>query len=376
LTAARVPDSVLFAYWGRRGALSRFTLNLARACQDIPNLDATISVSRQNEMFEQFLPFGPALLPVNTFASAVGALANPLRLLRLRRDILHRLARDRARALVTLMPHVWSPLVAPAVRRIGVRYLTIIHDADPHTGDPTSIVHGWLLRDARHADLVITLSESVAARLQATARVSRNKLVTLFHPDLDYASSRMPIALPHSQPFRCLFFGRIMPYKNLPLFLDAVEILRNKGVPVEAGIYGEGELGSCAERIRRLKAECVNEWIADDAVAHIFARFHAVVLSNTEASQSGVAAAALARGVPVIATPAGGLPEQVKDGETGVMAKRADAPSVAEAIQRLALDAQLYRRVRENIARTREGRSMRRFAEELVALAVRPRDEC
>jgi glycosyltransferase involved in cell wall biosynthesis len=83
-----------------------------------------------------------------------------------------------------------------------------------------------------------------------------------------------------------------------------------------------------------------------------------------------VAAAALASGLPIIATPVGGLVEQVKDGETVVLAEAIDAASLAHAIKRLALDPALHRSLRENIAATRESRSMRRFVEQLGALAV------
>jgi glycosyltransferase involved in cell wall biosynthesis len=232
------------------------------------------------------------------------------------------------------------------------------------------LVTNWLLRDARTADLVITLSAVVADRLACTGRVPREKLVTLFHPDLDYRGTFSSIVAPSDGPFRCLFFGRIMAYKGLPLLLDALEILRRQGLAIEIGVYGEGDLAGSASRLRGLDAEVVNEWIAEERVGEIFDRFDAIVLPNIEASQSGVAAAALASGLPIIATPVGGLVEQVKDGETGVLAKAVDAPSLALAIRRLALDADLYRTIRQKIAQTRESRSMRRFVGELSALAV------
>jgi glycosyltransferase involved in cell wall biosynthesis len=360
---------ILFAYWGRRGALSRFTLNLAQACLDIPQLGATISVSRQNEIFDQFLPLEPRLLQVSTFESPLGALTAPVRIRRLRRDLMHRVKAQRIQAVVTLMPHVWSPLLSPSIRRNGVRYLTIVHDAAPHLGDRTGLATRWLLRDTRFADLVITLSATVAEQLAATGRVPRDKLVTLFHPDLDYRAKPRG-AVSRKGSFRCLFFGRIMPYKGLPLLLDAWESLRAEGLPLELGVYGEGDLSACADRLHRLGAEVVNTWIPDDGIGPIFDRFDAVVLPNIEASQSGVAAVALASGLPIIATPVGGLTEQVRDGETGILARAADAPSLAEAIRRLALDPALHSSIQHNIAATREGRSMRRFVEAVAALAV------
>jgi glycosyltransferase involved in cell wall biosynthesis len=368
----RTPARILFAYWGRRGALSRFTLNLARTCQDMCELDATISVSRQNEIFDQFLPLGPKLLPVTTFEAPLGAVTGAVRIPRLCRDLLQRVASHRIQAIVTLLPHVWSPLITPVIRRSSVRYVTVVHDAVPHVGDRTGLATNWLLRDARAADLVVALSSAVAAQFARSGRVPREKLVTLFHPDLDYRGASPRGEAPRGGAFRCLFFGRIAAYKGLPLLLDALEILRREGVSVQIGVYGEGNLASASARLRELGAEVVNEWIPDDRIGEIFDRFDAVVLPNIEASQSGVAAVALATGLPIIATPVGGLVEQVKDGETGVLAHAVDAPSLAQAISRLALDPAFYHTIRQKIGATRESRSMRRFVEAICALAVPP----
>ena len=49
---------------------------------------------------------------------------------------------------------------------MGIKYATVIHDGGAHPGDKTAITTRWLLRDARAADLVITLSQAVARSLR------------------------------------------------------------------------------------------------------------------------------------------------------------------------------------------------------------------
>lgn len=361
---------VMFLYWGRRGALSQFTLELGRAAMAEPNLQATISVSRQNESFDAFREFGDALSPVSTFSSNIGALTGAWRVPLLRRQLVERLKRDRTQAVIALMPHVWTPLVVPAIRRAGVRYVTMIHDADGHVGDPTSLVHGWGLRDVLHADLVLTLSLAVAGRLEATDCVPRAKICTLFHPDLTYGPPAKPRPPQPGEPFRLLFLGRIIPYKGLAVLLDAVDILKEAGLPVELGVFGEGLLGSSAKRLKKIGAEVVNRWLTADEIGAVIPRFHAVVLSHIEASQSGVAAAALGSGVPIISTPVGGLPEQVLHGQTGIVAAHADAQSLAVAVRQLYRDPQLYELISRQIDATREQRSMQRFVADVVSHAL------
>jgi len=363
---------VMFLYLGRRG-LSRFTLELARSIAERPDIQATFCISRQNEIFPEFARIGCRLLPVDTFETASGAFARGYRVRALYRDVVGELMRRRSAGVVTLMPHIWTPLFAPYIRRHGFRYLTIIHDARPHPGDATGLLNGWALRDALSADPVITLSRAVSESLLAAGAVPRDRLVTLFHPDLKFDSWTPAPPPPEGGPFRILFFGRILAYKGLPLLLDALEILRAENFPVKLGVFGEGALGPLRGRLAGLEVEVQNRWIADHEVRGIFSRHQAVALPHIECSQSGVAAIALGLGLPLVGCRVGGLTEQVRDGETGVVAETADAAGLARAIRRLASDRRLYAAIRDRIRRNHSDRSMRRFAAQLVALATRTR---
>jgi glycosyltransferase involved in cell wall biosynthesis len=115
-------------------------------------------------------------------------------------------------------------------------------------------VRGWGLRDVLHADLVLTLSFAVAGRFEATGRVPRDRLFTLFHPDLTYGPPADPLPPSHGAPFRFLFLGRILPYKGLAVLLDALDILKEQGLRVELGVFGEGPLGPSAKRLEAMGA--------------------------------------------------------------------------------------------------------------------------
>ena len=361
------PARVMLVYWGRRG-MSRFVIEAARAAVANREIDASISVSRQNESFAGFAEFGSRLVPVDTFSTNLGALSQAWRIPLLRRHIAREIEVRRIEAVIDFMPHVWSSFVFSAIRSGGVRYAPIIHDAETHPGDYRSLSAQRLIdRSITQADVVFTLSEAVAGRLAACGRVPRAKLVSLFHPDLDFGARGAPTAPRAGEPIRLAFLGRIMPYKGLPLFLDAIDLLRAEGVPVSVGVFGEGALAESAARLDAMGAEVVNRWLTEPEIGAILQRYHALVLSHIESSQSGVAATAFGAGMPVIATPVGGLMEQVKDGINGVLAARADATALRDAVKRFLLDPELFDIVRKQIAVSKSERPMTHFVEDCVA---------
>jgi glycosyltransferase involved in cell wall biosynthesis len=351
----------MFQYWGRRGALQQFTLEVARAALAEPDIAPVITVSRQSELFEAFAELGPSVIAFDTFSGALGALGSSWRIPVVRRRLHKTLAECGIEAVIDLMPHVWSPFMVSAIHRAGALYIPIVHDAAAHPGDLTAWANRLISRSVAEADLVITLSEAVARQLLAAHRVAEAKLRTLFLPDLSYVQAVTKRQPQGGEAKRLLFLGRLMKYKGLSMFLDAVELLLKENIAVSVGVFGEGNIDDSLPRLRKLGAEVVNRWLSSDEIADTLNRFDVMVLPYLEASQSGVAATAFGAGLPVVATPVGGLVEQVIDGHTGVLAKSCSAMDFALAVRRVVLDATFYEKLCCNIAMDRESRSMRRF---------------
>lgn len=360
----------MFIYLGRRG-LSRFAFELARAAQVDESMAATIVVSRQNEMYASFAELQDAHLAVDTYSTNVGAVLQAWRIPIIRRCLKAAVARHRPEVVIELMPHAWSSFVVPAIKTMGVRYAPIVHDARPHPGDYRSAsVVALGKRTLRQADFVVTLSGAVAGRIEATGAIPTHKILPMWHPALDFGGRQSLEPPQPGGPLRLVFLGRIMAYKGLPLFLDMVDELRRRGLVIEVGVFGEGDLGASGERLSAMGAEVTNRWLTEAEIQFILPRFHAMVLSHIEASQSGVAAAALGAGLPVIATPVGGIIEQITDGVAGVLAQRADAQALADAAEFLASNPTLYRYICQQIVATRDDRSMARFVRECVGLVL------
>jgi glycosyltransferase involved in cell wall biosynthesis len=361
---------LLIVSLGRRGALVRLALNLLEAARQEQG-SVHLLVSGQSELSDAFAREPALATALDTFDSAAAGAWRLDRIAAARRALVEAANRHRSEAVVSLMPHVWSPLMGGAIRRARLFHASIVHDAAPHAGDRTGLVHAWLMREADQADLVLALSRHVRDRLVEPGRVAPERIETLFLPDLVYAAPPAPARAPGS-PLRVLFFGRILAYKGLPLLIAAAERLRNEGLRIELGVFGEGALGTEAERLRALGAEVENHWIAEEEVGPILARYDVMALPYVAASQSGVAAAALGSGLPLVATPVGGLAEQVRPGETGLLSERADADSFALALRRLATEPGLLDRLRAGASRDRDARSFPAFLRALRE-AIAPR---
>jgi glycosyltransferase involved in cell wall biosynthesis len=353
-------------------------LELARASRQLTGLNAYFCISTANEIFSEFQMLGTALFPIDTFQSAAGALYRIPNLIGLRRRITSWLREREIERVVILMPHVWTPFLASSIRRLGIHYTVIIHDSQPHPGDSTGLIFEWLLNDARVADTIITLSPWVRDKLVKRGVAPNERTRTLLMPDVTFpaATLRLKDERPRrrsGQPLRILFFGRMLKYKGLSLFVDALEILTDISVPLEISVCGEGDISDVASRLKKLGAVIVNRWISDEEVGELLYRHDVVVLTHTEASQSGVVSAAMGAVLPVVTTPVGGLAHQVKSRHAGLVAARADSRAVADCIRSLALDCDRYNHIVDQIRRCR-GFLMTEFLQSLIEDAAPQRE--
>ncbi|WP_376098698.1 glycosyltransferase [Roseomonas sp. CCTCC AB2023176] len=321
---------ILLWYWGRRGGGASFALHLARGLAARGDVALGLSLAERNELLDAFRALPAPLDAVPTFAGAADLLPATLRVPLLRRRLVAQARAMGADAVVSAMNHVWTPLVAPALPRAGLRYVAAIHDATPHPGDPAFAWDWRLRRELGSASGAIAFSEAVSAAVAARRPglpVLRLPLPGLAPP----AAAGMPTT-------DVLFFGRLRAYKGLDLLRDAWPRLRARHPHATLRVVGEGDPEACAPGLAALPGVTVEaRWVAEDAIAALLATARVLVLPYREASQSGVVPIALALGVPPVVTPVGGLAEQVRDGETGIVAAAPTAEALAAAMAK-ALD--------------------------------------
>ena len=325
---------ILVWQWGRFGAGPKIAVALADALRSLPDIHVALSLSNRAEIL-----LGPAPphcdLPVATYQGMAGLMGRlivgPWTILTLARR-LRVLAPDLA---ICAMPGPIDLLMIAALRLIGARSVIMVHDADAHPGDG-SAVQMWLQRQlCRGASAVASLSSHVGERLRAQGLV-RGALIELTLPPLAYGVA--PV-VPHDGPLRLLHFGRLLPYKGLDLLAEALETIGDDP-DLTVRVVGSGPESAELDALRRLPNVTVeNRWVPEDEVAALLTWADALVLPYREASQSGVAAAALAAGRAVVSTNVGGLAEQLADSKRALLCDP-DAAGLAAAIRAL-LDGQI-----------------------------------
>jgi glycosyltransferase involved in cell wall biosynthesis len=332
---------VLVWYWGRRGGGVHVTLSLAQAME---GGGFALSLSRQNAMIAAFRSLPAPRQEVDTYDGLPGFLAGSLRVPRLSAALRRFAAQQQARVVLSTMSHPWTPLIAPSLARAGLVFIPVIHDAVPHPGDPAPFFHWRLRRELAAARAAVVLSDAVARQVQAR------------RPDLPLIRIPLGAHLPGGAPAAeasadFLFFGRIRAYKGLDLLRDAWPRVRAGRPGARLRVVGEGDLDACAPGLAALPGvEVDRRWVPDGEMASVLTSARALVLPYREASQSGVLPLALALGIPVVATAVGGLAEQVRDAENGLVTPPT-AEALAAAMIRM-LDAPLRARLAEGARRT------------------------
>lgn len=146
--------------------------------------------------------------------------------------------------------------------------------------------------------------------------------------------------------FTFLFFGRIEPYKGLPVLLNAFRKVASIDLPCRLVIAGAG---SIEKNYHLAPQHCVviNRFIRDSEIRKIFEHSNVVVLPYMSATQTGVIPLAYEFSRPVICSDIGGLPEMVIVGETGLIVPPGDEDALASAMRSLAEDREATRRMGE-----------------------------
>jgi len=228
-----------------------------------------------------------------------------------------------------------------------------------------------ILSRAAHVFVLSHIGRS--ALLQARPELSGDRVTVLPYPAAAQTGAAAPPPRPANGEFLIALYGHWYPGKGIETLLDAMHLLRNERPSVQLRIIGDawnfgGRRSAQAYRSRILEAiessglrksvelrgfvpgkEVGRELIACDAVVLPFECRRSV---DDLASVSSAAFAALANGVPLVASNARAMPEIVTDGVNGLLFPGGDAPALAARLRQLRDDPALRQRLRDGAQRT------------------------
>ena len=149
--------------------------------------------------------------------------------------------------------------------------------------------------------------------------------------------------------FRIIWVGSLVWIKAVESALTAIAHLRDRGVPVHLTIVGDGpERQRMHYTIMDLGLEDCVDYVGKKTPNELISRYQesdAFLLSSLGEGVANVAVEAMACGLPVVTTDVGGMREAVSDGVEGFVVPFHDAKAMADALEKLARDPALRRRM-------------------------------
>jgi len=234
---------------------------------------------------------------------------------------------------------------------LGLPFSFAAHARDLYTN------RGRLAAKVRAARFVVTCTRYNASVMKEILSRSPGpgidpaKVVSVYHGvDLarfNYTGATAP-------PTRLVSVARLREKKGFAYLLEALAILRAAGHDIRLDIYGDGdqkEIIAARAGSLGLAGEVTLHGSVDHArLPEVLARGGLFVLACMvlpDKDRDGIPNSiieAMAAGVPVVSTAISGIPEIIRDGETGLIVPERDPEALARAIERFIADAELRHR--------------------------------
>ncbi|RPJ62285.1 MAG: glycosyltransferase [Acidobacteria bacterium] len=268
----------------------------------------------------------------------VNALARVLRLvLKTRPDIIH----YQSYRMIRLD---W--ILFLLLRLLRQKIVFTVHDT--HSLEASRLDTFIFSRTARRSDILLVHSSNARAVLIERWKVKPERVRVIPHGGYDYyhpvkvARSEARRHLGYENEFLLLAFGTIRQYKGLDYLLPAVAQACRQIPALRLIIAGRSFDTALGARYQQQIADLglndivrfENRFIETAEVEKFFGAVDLVVLPYIRIDQSGVLFLAYTFGKPVLVTSIGGLPEMVRQGESGYLVPPADSQALHDGILR------------------------------------------
>jgi glycosyltransferase involved in cell wall biosynthesis len=261
------------------------------------------------------------------------------------------------RGLTHIHAHFTNPSgdVAQLVARLGAErgdperwsWSFSAHGTDIFNDGP-----GSLAAKVETASLVICISDFGRSQVMRLAPEDHWDKVRVARCGLngEWLADEIP-SRPSSGDLRLLSVGRLEREKGHSVLLDAIARLREHGTTVQLDLVGDGtRLDALSRQARELGIDDLVTFsgaVGQDRIREHYRRADAFCLPSLGEGIPVVLMEALAMGLPAIASNTMGIPELIEDGVTGLLVPAGRPDELGHAIERLARDRSLGRRLGE-----------------------------
>lgn len=192
-----------------------------------------------------------------------------------------------------------------------------------------------------HADLILAISDY---NKKNVINFGANPKKVIYHTtgiELDKFSYNEQKSTGRPDKFIILTTARLVEKKALHVAIDAIRELhrKNPGLLLEYRIIGYGHLEkSLRKRVQNYNMEHIVQFLGplrEDEVIQQMRESHVFMLSSIKEGLGKSMLEAQAMGMPVIGTNAGGMPEAVKQNETGFIVPLGNSSAIAEKLDYL-----------------------------------------
>ena len=228
----------------------------------------------------------------------------------------------------------------------------------------------------RQVDCFICASDAIRAMLVADG-IPAHRVVTV-HEGIDLARVEVAPAanlheelwLPHNAPI-VGNVAALVPHKGQRHLIEAAAIVVKTVPDARFVLAGEGELRPALEkqiRDHHLEKHVFLTGFRPDVLS-VHKAFDVFVMSSVTEGLGTSLLDAMACGKPIVATAAGGMPEVVDDGRTGLLVPPRDHQAMADAIVSLLTDERARQALgAAGAARVRERFSAERMVQDTLAI--------
>lgn len=246
--------------------------------------------------------------------------------------------------------HAHFGSVATSVARLAAHFADISYTFTAHAKDifHESVEFEDMQRKLRDATAVVTVSDYNLNYLREAYGAVAERVQRIYNgldlSQLQYCSSA-------SRPPLILSVGRLVEKKGLSVLVDACAVLRQMGCEFQCQIVGTGTLEEALQhQIQQLGLESFVNIVGPRPQREVFqlvqqaAVFAAPYVIGRDGNRDGlptVLLEAMALGTPCVSTDVTGIPELIRDRQTGLIVPQHNAKELAIAMQQLLINSDL-----------------------------------